>query len=88
MNLKYFISENCGVCHAMEPKIKKIAEELKINFEVFEISKNKEISGQLLIFTVPVLILFNDNLEIKRWVRNFSMIELKKYLIDYKSYFI
>lgn len=71
--LLYFAAEPCTVCHAMLPKLQKVllemddAEEGKdYHLFVIESEKHPEICGQLLVFTVPTLLIFWEGREVLR----------------------
>jgi thiol-disulfide isomerase/thioredoxin len=69
---------DCGVCDAIKPKLRELAERhsaLELRF--VDIAENPEIGGQLGIFVVPVLILYAGGQETLRLARYFSMDELE-----------
>lgn len=66
-----FISkEECGVCHALLPQV----EEMLLKFPEIQLGHIdaeavEEIAGRLMIFTVPVLLLFVESKEYLREAR-------------------
>lgn len=75
--LLYISNPNCGVCKADFPKIKKIAEKENIKSYKIDITKVKKAAGQLLLFSVPVVLLFYETKEIHRQSRIIDFEELK-----------
>ncbi|AMD95179.1 thioredoxin family protein [Leptotrichia sp. oral taxon 847] len=75
--LLYISSPTCGVCKADFPKIKKIAEKENIKSYKIDITKVKKAAGQLLLFSVPAVLLFYETKEIHRQSRIIDFEELK-----------
>ena len=87
MKILYFKNNTCKVCKAMEPKIKEIAEEFNIPFQVINTEENPEVAGQFLIFSVPsAVIVDQDDKELTRFVKNFSLLDIKAYIDRYIHY--
>ncbi|QTA37560.1 thioredoxin family protein [Thermosipho ferrireducens] len=80
MKIMYFKNDNCSVCRAVLPKIEIIAKEYNINFEIIDVVTNPEIAGQMLVFTVPTLIFIDQGVELKRFSRNFGILEIKNFI--------
>ncbi|MCX7985427.1 MAG: thioredoxin family protein [Bacteroidales bacterium] len=81
MRLTYFKNNTCSVCNALLPKIVRMASNYKLPLEILDVNEHPALAGQNLIFTVPVIIVFDvDGKEIKRFVRNFSEFEVKNFL--------
>lgn len=77
--LLYMTSEDCGVCHAILPRL----EDMLLNYEkvnVVKCSLNEasEITGQYLIMTVPTLCLFMDGKEVFRSSRFIDFAQLER----------
>lgn len=62
----YFSSENCTVCHAVYPKLLKLMENKSIKVGKIIIDDLIEISGQLLVFSVPTILIMHEGKEILR----------------------
>lgn len=81
----YFSAEPCTVCHAMLPKLEKAlrdqdfainaAERADYLLMVVESEKHPEICGQLMVFTVPTVLIFWEGREVLRESR---FIELER----------
>jgi thiol-disulfide isomerase/thioredoxin len=74
----YLSTSNCSVCKVFKPKIiELISKEFpKINFCYIDVELNKEIAGQLSVFSVPTILIFLDGKEVIRSSRNISLEEL------------
>lgn len=71
----FFSAPDCGVCHALEPKLKKT---LAASFPGFEfltvdISTHPDIAARYGVFTVPTVIIWLDGKEFFRKSRNMSV---------------
>lgn len=66
-----FISrEECGVCHALLPQVEQLLKRFpEIQLGHIDAGVVEEIAGLLMIFTVPVLLLFVDGKEYIREAR-------------------
>jgi thiol-disulfide isomerase/thioredoxin len=76
-----FISrEECGVCHALLPQVKELLQRFpEIQLGHIDAGIVEEIAGLLMVFTVPVLLLFVDGKEYIREARfvHMEMLEEK-----------
>ena len=76
--LIWFSHDDCNVCNAVFPKIKKMRDH---SFPAIDIAwcdtvKNPEIAAHYSIFTVPALMLYFDGKEYIRAIRNINPSEL------------
>ncbi len=76
MKIEYFKNDKCSVCKAMLPKIQTIAKNFDIDIEVIDVIENPSYPAQKLVFTVPTVIILDEEFEIKRFARNFSISEV------------
>jgi thioredoxin-like negative regulator of GroEL len=78
----YFKGENCSVCKALLPKMQAhfAANYPLLDFEIVEVEKQPEIAAQFNVFTIPVVVIFFDDKEHFRFVRNFSASEIDQKL--------
>lgn len=65
-SILYFSSPDCNVCHALLPKVLKVAQVYKILVGQINTQEFKEGAGQLLVFTVPTLLVMCEGREILR----------------------
>ncbi|WP_105615183.1 thioredoxin family protein [Vallitalea okinawensis] len=77
--LLYVTSEDCGVCHAILPRLQNML----VNYEQVTVVKcslneGSEITGQYLIMTVPTLCLFFEGKEIFRTSRFIDFAQLER----------
>ena len=71
----------------MEPRVKEIAETFNISFQVINTEENPEMAGQFLIFSVPSVVIVDKNgKELTRFVRNFSLLDIRAYIGRYIHY--
>lgn len=81
----YFGTEDCGVCHVDEPKVKEIA--LKNQIKVYKIDP-LEISmsrGRFDVFISPVVTVYLDGKEIHRQARIIDFKELEYRILQIKE---
>ena len=85
--LLYFSAEPCTVCHAMQPKLQKALLEMgdaeegqDYHLMVIESEKHPEICGQLLVFTVPTLLIFWEGREVLRESRFMDLNQVRRIL--------
>lgn len=86
----YFTSPGCGVCVQLKPKVQAlIASKFpKLFFELVDISQQPEMAGKYTVFTAPTVLVFFDEKETHRFVRNMSVFEIEdKVERLYKLYF-
>jgi len=84
MAVVYFVSNLCGVCGALKPKIK----ELLINYRKIravqvDVEKSQEIAAAYNIFTIPGILLFIDGKEAIREARFISVKDLDDKIARY-----
>ena len=85
--LLYFSAEPCTVCHAMLPKLQKALlemdsaeEDRDYHLTVIESEKHPEICGQLLVFTVPTVLIFWEGREVLRESRFMDLNQITRIL--------
>jgi thioredoxin-like negative regulator of GroEL len=73
----YFSSKNCDVCHAVFPKLMNLISDHPIKVAKIDVDEHVEIAGQLLVFTVPTILMLHEGKEILRESRfiDFEKIE-------------
>ncbi len=73
--LVYFSGENCGVCQALQPKIKNRFESNfpKVKQLYINASDFPKTAAHFSIFTVPSVLIFFDQKETKRESRHISV---------------
>ena len=62
----YFTSQDCNVCHAVFPKLMNLIDPQSIEVANISVNEQVEIAGQLLVFTVPTILIFHEGKEILR----------------------
>jgi thioredoxin-like negative regulator of GroEL len=78
----YFSGENCGVCKALQPKIKNLFDQSfdKIEQIYLDVAQYKHIAVAFNIFSIPTMLVFLDGKEFIRKGRNLSIELLKEQL--------
>lgn len=76
----YFSSETCNVCHSVLPKLIDTIEAFPVSFVKVKADTQPEICGQLLVFTVPTILIFYEGKEILRESRFIDFNKIKKML--------
>ncbi len=81
----YIYNEKCSVCRALMPKVENlISEEFpKIELEILNIEKYPKKVAEYNVFAAPTLILIIEGKESLRYVRNFSIFELRNKIERY-----
>ncbi len=75
----YFSGENCGVCHALRPKVEELftKEFSKLKQLYISADQYQEIAASFNVFTIPTVIVFFDQKEFIRQSRHVSMGDLQ-----------
>lgn len=76
----YFSSENCNVCHSVFPRLLELNSNTDIPIGRIDVDKNIEIAGQNLVFTIPTILIFNENTELLRESRFIDFLKIEKLL--------
>ena len=71
-------TKKCWVDGIMLPRLEELSKEYKNSkFFPIDIKKNPEVSGEFLVFTTPVLIVYYDGKEILKGVRFFPISDIR-----------
>ncbi|WP_088186111.1 thioredoxin family protein [Desulfosporosinus sp. FKA] len=62
----YFTSQDCKVCHAVFSKLMNLIDPQSIKVANISVNEHVEIAGQLLVFTVPTILIVHEGKEILR----------------------
>lgn len=80
----YLSREECSVCHALLPKIKKLASDYpKGEFTHIDLDDHPLAAGEFMVFSIPALLVYSGGKELYRGARFFNMKELKERLDRY-----
>lgn len=91
--LLYFSANQCGVCHAMKPRVQAVTEKLGVPFFELNASELPEVASAYHIMTIPAVILFANGQEYHRQARFINVVELEDELrnppqaVDYTELF-
>ena len=90
LELWYFYNDNCGVCHALWPKVRQLLEQdyPKLKWSCIKASDHLELAGQHRMLSVPGILFFVEGREYFRANGFLSMQELDKQIKPaYQAYF-
>ncbi|WP_082235103.1 thioredoxin family protein [Halobacillus massiliensis] len=89
LTLLYISQPACTVCHSLLPQVEDLLKEFSgVNAIHADAEKIKEIAGEYSIFTVPVVILFNEGKELMRMARFVPMGDLYHQLAKYHRFLL
>ena len=79
MILSYFSADSCNVCKILKPKIDELVRNKfpEVHTVYIDMQENSALSGQLLIFSIPTIILYIEGKETFKFSRNLSMQQLE-----------
>ena len=81
----YFSSRDCNVCYAVFPKLMNIVNDHPIKVVKINIDEHVEIAGQLLVFTVPTILMIYEGREILRESRFIDFEKVQRTLLLIKD---
>lgn len=82
----YFSSRDCKVCHAVFPKLMNLVDDQPIKVAKINVDEHVEIAGQLLIFTVPTILMMHEGREILRVSRFIDFQQVERTLNLFKDH--
>ena len=91
--LLYFSANQCGVCHAMKPRVQALTEKLDVPFVELNASELPEVASLFQVMTIPAVLLFANGKEYHRQARFINVVELEDELrnppqaVDYAALF-
>lgn len=76
----YFSAPNCGVCHALRPKVEELFSDKfpATRFIHIEVDKSPGVSADYGVFSAPTLLVFFEGKEFLRKVRLMGIQELQE----------
>lgn len=77
-----FYATWCGPCKMLSLVLEKIEKEQIINIEKIDVDESKKLASEFKIYSVPTLILVENNKEVKRISGFMSEEELKGWIND------
>lgn len=82
LELQYFTGPDCGVCKALKPKLKAFLQEEYPDLQLNEVdvTVERETAAQNTVFALPVLLIKVEGREYERFVRAFSIGEVRQKL--------
>ena len=76
--LLFVKTNNCSVCDGLLPQVAALQKDYPIPFYIVNIMEVPEVSGQLSLFTAPVVLLFDESKEYARFARFVRIGELER----------
>lgn len=67
--LLFIKTDNCSVCEGLRPQIEAFENDFSVPFILVNGARVPELAGELLLFTAPVVLLFQEGREIHRFAR-------------------
>jgi thiol-disulfide isomerase/thioredoxin len=64
--LLYFSTPNCGVCHAMLPKVSEALKDEDLEMIEIDVSLHPDIAGQHQVFVSPTILAWGEGKELLR----------------------
>lgn len=85
--LAYISAGHCNVCKALKPKINDLIRQKHPDLEMIYINteNNVNLCGQLLIFSIPTIIIYYQGTEYTKFSRNVSLNQLDEAIQRIKS---
>lgn len=76
----YFLGSDCGVCHALLPKLKELFEKdfPRIDFQVVDIQKEPYLASEIGVFSAATVVVYFEGKELIRKSRAFGIEELRR----------
>ena len=88
MRLLYIGGQNCGVCHAVQPKLTALLSAFPgVMAAQTTIEQIPELASELHVLTVPAVLFFVDNKEMWREARFIRMSEIERQISLWSEYY-
>lgn len=78
LELIIFSTDTCSVCHAVKPRLLQLADKYRIPVRLVDTQSELEFASQLLVFTVPTVLLMLGGREISRESRFIDFTALER----------
>ena len=77
----YFSHDECNVCKVLKPQVRELVAGFEeIEFLYVNTVESPEVSGQLMVFAVPTIIIYFDGREARRYSRHLSLQDFRLFL--------
>ncbi len=74
----YISTDDCSVCKSIYPKMRDIVDSYQFDIYTIDATTQQDISGQLLVFSVPTIIMMINKKEVYRESRFIQFEQLKR----------
>jgi len=86
LTLAYFSTDDCTVCKSLKPKVLGLLDEHpQWTLTTVDSYQSPEVAGQLLVLSVPVIVLFVEGQEAGRFGRHLAVDDLEHSLDRFES---
>lgn len=75
--LLFVKTDSCSVCEGLRPQIEAFEADYQLPFYLVNAAQVRELAGQLMLFTAPVVLLVQQGKEIHRFARFVPIDELR-----------
>lgn len=76
-------NETCGVCVSLKEKLRLLTSKNQIEIRYIDYEKNREISSEYSILTIPIILLFIDG---KEYIRESKYIKINEFEENIQRY--
>lgn len=89
LTLAYFSTDDCTMCKSLKPKVLDLLEDHPDwKWTYVDSMESPEVAGQLLVLSVPVIVLFVEGQETGRFGRHLSLYDLDHSLSRFERMFL
>lgn len=85
MIIEYYSADQCNVCHAVWPRIKSLGEIYSIDIQKIDIVIEQERAAQNQVFTIPTVLVKDNDRELLRESRFIDFLNIEKLLKAYNE---
>lgn len=85
LSLVYISLPQCGVCHAILPRVAEVTTNLAIPAFQVDAAENPEVASHFQVLTVPAVLVFVDGKEVHRQARFIDVKKIQGLLEDYQQ---
>lgn len=78
--LLFVKTDNCSVCEGLFPQVEAFERDYEVPFYLVNAAQLPELTGELLLFSAPIVLIFHEGKEIQRFVRFIRLDELRSRL--------
>ena len=85
IRLLYFYRKQCRVCVSLKPKLEEFSRNYpQFPLQMIDLEEQPHLAGQWLVFSYPAILIIQNDREMKRWVRYFSILEIEEFVTQWR----